>query len=295
MNGGPGTRWATQGAGWRGLARVGVERVADSGVVAAPSAAALGSAIRSVADSGVVAILGSGALRRWGLWQFPRLSRCGIWGYGNRAGAPTARSSRRVALLGVVAAPFLPQPQFPQRAKRENCHNPRIGNGAESKQRGRKSATRSEGGNMVEKRRQDWTAVSVRYHQGRSPRSEVDVMEKKRGRRTHPSDLEVSGSPGRIRTYDTLINSQLRYHCATGEWVRVCTREEYTDVRRRRKRESRISLLSRRRDALARIHPSLDVTQLWRGGRPRCRFGGCGNFPSRGVARIGVVAEIGLP
>ena len=27
----------------------------------------------------------------------------------------------------------------------------------------------------------------------------------------------ISGSPGRIRTYDTLINSQLRYHCATGE------------------------------------------------------------------------------
>ena len=31
------------------------------------------------------------------------------------------------------------------------------------------------------------------------------------------SRLEVSGSPGRIRTCDTLINSQLRYHCATGE------------------------------------------------------------------------------
>lgn len=29
---------------------------------------------------------------------------------------------------------------------------------------------------------------------------------------------EVSGSPGRVRTCDTLINSQLRYHCATGEF-----------------------------------------------------------------------------
>ena len=29
--------------------------------------------------------------------------------------------------------------------------------------------------------------------------------------------LQMSGSPGRIRTCDTLINSQLRYHCATGE------------------------------------------------------------------------------
>ncbi len=31
--------------------------------------------------------------------------------------------------------------------------------------------------------------------------------------------FENSGSPGRIRTCDTLINSQLRYHCATGEYV----------------------------------------------------------------------------
>ena len=29
--------------------------------------------------------------------------------------------------------------------------------------------------------------------------------------------LQMPGSPGRIRTCDTLINSQLRYHCATGE------------------------------------------------------------------------------
>ena len=33
------------------------------------------------------------------------------------------------------------------------------------------------------------------------------------------SGSEFSGSPGRVRTYDTLINSQLRYHCATGECV----------------------------------------------------------------------------
>lgn len=34
-----------------------------------------------------------------------------------------------------------------------------------------------------------------------------------------PTVLETPGSPGRIRTCDTLINSQLRYHCATGELV----------------------------------------------------------------------------
>ncbi len=34
-----------------------------------------------------------------------------------------------------------------------------------------------------------------------------------------PTVLENPGSPGRIRTCDTLINSQLRYHCATGELV----------------------------------------------------------------------------
>lgn len=32
-----------------------------------------------------------------------------------------------------------------------------------------------------------------------------------------PTVFETPGSPGRIRTCDTLINSQLRYHCATGE------------------------------------------------------------------------------
>ncbi len=36
--------------------------------------------------------------------------------------------------------------------------------------------------------------------------------------------FENSGSPGRIRTCDTLINSQLRYHCATGEYVLRCLR-----------------------------------------------------------------------
>lgn len=34
-----------------------------------------------------------------------------------------------------------------------------------------------------------------------------------------PTVFEIPGSPGRIRTCDTLINSQLRYHCATGELV----------------------------------------------------------------------------
>ena len=115
-----------------GRARFGAERVADSGVVAARAESAPDFA--------------PGTLSIWGLWQFPRLSRCGIWGYGNRGGAPTGGSSRHVAPLGVVAAPFLPQPQFPQRAKRENCHNPRIGDGAESKQRGRRSSTGLENG-----------------------------------------------------------------------------------------------------------------------------------------------------
>ena len=32
---------------------------------------------------------------------------------------------------------------------------------------------------------------------------------------------ENSGSPSRIRTCDTLINSQLRYRCAIGEYVKV--------------------------------------------------------------------------
>ena len=147
VNGGPGTRWATQGAGCR--ARVGVERVADSGVVAARGAAVPGFAPRRVANSGVVAILGSEALRRWGLWQpprdggrtflssplsiwglwqFSRLSRCAFGGYGNRGWTTTGRSSRRVAVLGVMAGRSLPQPQFPQRPGAENCHNPRIGN-----------------------------------------------------------------------------------------------------------------------------------------------------------------------
>lgn len=34
-----------------------------------------------------------------------------------------------------------------------------------------------------------------------------------------PTVFETPGSPGRVRTCDTLINSQLRYHCATGELV----------------------------------------------------------------------------
>lgn len=43
---------------------------------------------------------------------------------------------------------------------------------------------------------------------------------KERGQKgNNPSGLGIPGSPGRIRTCDTLINSQLRYHCATGELV----------------------------------------------------------------------------
>ena len=38
-----------------------------------------------------------------------------------------------------------------------------------------------------------------------------------------PTVLKIPGSPGRIRTCDTLINSQLRYHCATGELVGACS------------------------------------------------------------------------
>ena len=37
-----------------------------------------------------------------------------------------------------------------------------------------------------------------------------------------PTVFKIPGSPGRIRTCDTLINSQLRYHCATGELVGAC-------------------------------------------------------------------------
>lgn len=41
-----------------------------------------------------------------------------------------------------------------------------------------------------------------------------------------PTVFKNSGSPGRIRTCDTLINSQLRYHCATGELVGACSHEK---------------------------------------------------------------------
>lgn len=51
-------------------------------------------------------------------------------------------------------------------------------------------------------------------------------------RKENPANgrVESSGSPGRIRTCDTLINSQLRYHCATGEYVVRClrARKNYT-------------------------------------------------------------------
>ena len=47
-----------------------------------------------------------------------------------------------------------------------------------------------------------------------------------------PTVFEIPGSPGRIRTCDTLINSQLRYHCATGEYVLRClrARKNYTGI-----------------------------------------------------------------
>ncbi len=50
--------------------------------------------------------------------------------------------------------------------------------------------------------------------------------------RTHIQASEFTGSPGRIRTCDTLINSQLRYHCATGEYVLRClrARKNYTHM-----------------------------------------------------------------
>lgn len=41
-----------------------------------------------------------------------------------------------------------------------------------------------------------------------------------------PTVFKIPGSPGRIRTCDTLINSQLRYHCATGELVGACSHEK---------------------------------------------------------------------
>ena len=33
--------------------------------------------------------------------------------------------------------------------------------------------------------------------------------------------LILSGSPGRIRTYDQSLNRRLRYHCATGEYTHL--------------------------------------------------------------------------
>ena len=69
-----------------------------------------------------------GALPIRGLWQFSAPTRCGDGGYGNRDGAPTGGSSRHVAPLGVMAVRSLPQPQFPQRAERGNCHNPNSRN-----------------------------------------------------------------------------------------------------------------------------------------------------------------------
>ena len=45
-----------------------------------------------------------------------------------------------------------------------------------------------------------------------------------------PTVFKIPGSPGRIRTCDTLINSQLRYHCATGEFL--CAREHKKKVYR---------------------------------------------------------------
>ena len=66
-------------------------------------------------------------------------------------------------------------------------------------------------------------------------------------------DRGSSGSPGRIRTYDTLINSQLRYHCATGECVRA--RSKYTDARPERKGEFWISSQARRSSRHARPSP----------------------------------------
>ena len=76
-----------------------------------------------------MAIRAAAALSNPGLWQFPAPTRCVDWGYGNRGEAPTGRSSRRVAPLGVMAGRFLPQPQLPQRAGRGNCHNPGLRNG----------------------------------------------------------------------------------------------------------------------------------------------------------------------
>ena len=90
-----------------------------------------------------------------------------------------------------------------------------------------------------------------------------------RGRKSDSSGLEASGSPGRVRTCDTLINSQLRYHCATGEdgspgRVRTCDTlinsqlryhcatgeclsavETITDILSHASRESRIFLRQR--------------------------------------------------
>ncbi len=53
------------------------------------------------------------------------------------------------------------------------------------------------------------------------------TYKKKAGQRDlYPLTCGFTGSPGRIRTCDTLINSQLRYHCATGELVGACSHKK---------------------------------------------------------------------
>ena len=101
---------------------------------------------------------------------------------------------------------------------------------------------------------------------GNAPRARRD---NKTGRRqSMPPTCDFAGSPGRIRTYDTLINSQLRYHCATGELVGcVCTREEYTDAPAGCKRDFEISLAPLLRASLT--HPVTCGLDRGRGTRGR--------------------------
>lgn len=71
------------------------------------------------------------ALRNQGSWQFSGPRRCRFGGHGNRAGAPTGRSSRSAAESGVVAGQLLPRPRIPQRLCRQDCHDPQNGNAGE--------------------------------------------------------------------------------------------------------------------------------------------------------------------
>ena len=46
----------------------------------------------------------------------------------------------------------------------------------------------------------------------------INLADKQKSRLERGRGFDLLGSGGWIRTSDQLINSQLRYHCATPEW-----------------------------------------------------------------------------